>query len=202
MTFVKAVPPLSDQIVPIRLTGKHDPISMAAGAFALIAMPGPTNTLLALAAYRRGVWQLAILATTVVAAYLLVVVLLTVLTGGLLHSHPQVAAALKLVSATWVLYLAFRLWSAAGPLSAADLSVRHVLITTLLNPKAIIIGLAMVPAAGVSTQIPHLLAIAFAVAARAPVQFRCPHAVFSQLSRQPFYLMEGTFCPAREPRNS
>ncbi|WP_143533986.1 threonine transporter RhtB [Rhizobium sullae] len=138
---------------------------MAAGAFALIAMPGPTNTLLALAAYRRGVWQLAILATTVVAAYLLVVVLLTVLTGGLLHSHPQVAAALKLVSATWVLYLAFRLWSAAGPLSAADLSVRHVLITTLLNPKAIIIGLAMVPAAGVSTQIPHLLAIAFAVAA-------------------------------------
>ncbi|UWU18739.1 threonine transporter RhtB (plasmid) [Rhizobium sullae] len=166
--------------------------SIAASAFALIAMPGPTNTLLALAAHRRGVWQLAILATTVVAAYLLVVVLLTVLTGGLLHSHPQVAAALKLVSAAWVLYLAFRLWSAAGPLSAADLSVRHVLITTLLNPKAIIIGLAMVPVAGVSTQIPHLLTIAFAVAAASMLWLAIGKLVIGEQERLPTAMRRGS----------
>ncbi|APO78790.1 LysE family amino acid efflux protein (plasmid) [Rhizobium etli 8C-3] len=140
-------------------------LSMAAGAFALLAMPGPTNTLLALAAHRRGVRELAILATTVVAAYLMVVVLLAVFAGAFLHSHPQIAAALKLVSAAWVLYLAFRLWFAPGPISATDVSARHVLMTTLLNPKAIIIGLAMVPTAGISTQIPHLMTIAFVVAA-------------------------------------
>ncbi|TCU24434.1 threonine/homoserine/homoserine lactone efflux protein [Rhizobium azibense] len=139
--------------------------SMAAGALALLAMPGPTNTLLALAACRRGARQLAVLAATVVAAYLVVVVLLAVFAGAFVHSNPQIAAALKLASAAWVLYLAFRLWSAPGPVSADDVSARHVLITTLLNPKAIIIGLAMVPAADVSTQIPHLVTLAFVVAA-------------------------------------
>ncbi|SCW81599.1 Threonine/homoserine/homoserine lactone efflux protein [Rhizobium mongolense subsp. loessense] len=138
--------------------------SMAAGAFALLAMPGPTNTLLALAAQRRGVWELAVLATTVVAAYLVVVVLLAVSTGAFLNSNPQIAAALKLTSAAWVLYLAFRLWSAPGPVSAADVSARDVLITTLLNPKAIITGLTMIPAANVSTQIPRLITLAVVVA--------------------------------------
>ncbi|MBB4279231.1 threonine transporter RhtB [Rhizobium mongolense] len=76
----------------------------------------------------------------------------------------QIAAALKLTSAAWVLYLAFRLWSAPGPVSAADVSARDVLITTLLNPKAIIIGLTMIPAANVSTQIPRLITLAVVVA--------------------------------------
>ncbi|NNH29157.1 threonine transporter RhtB [Rhizobium sp. SEMIA 4085] len=140
-------------------------LSMAAGAFALLAMPGPTNTLLALAAHRRGVRDLAILAAIVVAAYLMVAASLAVFAGAYLHSHPQIADDLKLVSAAWVLYLAFRLWFAPGSVSAADISAHQVLITTLLNPKAIILGLAMVPPAGVSTQIPYLVTITFVVAA-------------------------------------
>ncbi|MBB4279240.1 hypothetical protein [Rhizobium mongolense] len=64
--------------------------SMAAGAFALLAMPDLTNTLLALAAQRRGVRELAVLATAVVAAYLVVVVLLAVSTGAFLNSNPQI----------------------------------------------------------------------------------------------------------------
>ncbi len=118
-------------------------IAFSLAVLALLAAPGPTNTLLFLGGAERG-WRAAPgLVGVVVAAYLAVLVPL-----GLLGT--QVLAVLPVVyvlSGLWVAWLAWRLWwpKGAGPQQAV--TARGVLVTTLLNPKGLIIGLGLLQSA-------------------------------------------------------
>lgn len=58
---------------------------------------------------------------------------------------PWALSALKAVAAAWLLYSATRLWSADTVSHAGSGSFRRVLITTLLNPKAMLVGTTMIP---------------------------------------------------------
>lgn len=119
-------------------------LPFAAGVFTLLILPGPTNAILAMASQGLTLGRAIMLLGTVVSAYLAIVLPVSGLAGPFLHDHPPVAQGVKLASATWVFYLALRLWG-VGSSPVEVMSIRQLAITTLLNPKALIIGLTMIP---------------------------------------------------------
>lgn len=125
-------------------------MSLAALSLALLALlltPGPTNTLIAVAGADRG-WAGALrLIPAELAGYLLAVVPLALAGAALVAQVPGVAAAITAVAAAWVLFLALRMWrmGIAGAKTGRGAMAAQVFVTTLLNPKALVIGLVLLP---------------------------------------------------------
>lgn len=136
--------------------------------WALLLTPGPTNTLLAVSGAAVGLRRSVRLMPVELAAYLLVTCPLAVFGAEFLAGWPEVARVIKFAAAAWVAVLAVRLWRmpAPGPAGAAAMvTQRQVFITTLLNPKALIIGLALLPTAGMAALPLHVALFAASVVA-------------------------------------
>ncbi|WP_210529823.1 LysE family transporter [Rubellimicrobium arenae] len=120
---------------------------LALAICALLVTPGPTNTLLAIAGAERG-WLRAIrLIPAELGGYLATTVPLALLGAALLEELPQARTAITLVAAAWVAWLALAMWRVpAGRSGRLTVTGRRVLVTTLLNPKALIFGLVLLPA--------------------------------------------------------
>lgn len=116
---------------------------------ALLLTPGPTNTLLTVGAAARGFRKSLPLLLGELSGYLTVVIPLATIASALLDGRPMLAAGLRIVAACWVLFLAARLWlvssKPAGEGDAKAVTVGQVFLTTMLNPKAPIIGLVIMP---------------------------------------------------------
>ena len=129
---------------------------MSLSAFALAVLlllltPGPTNTLLAVSGAARGLKASMPLIGAELAGYLTTIVPLVFLAAPLLADQPVASLAIKLASTLWVLLLAARLWT--RPPSATEpgaIAAATVYGTTVLNPKALIIGLALIPPASLA----------------------------------------------------
>lgn len=130
-------------------------LSLSAFALAVLLLlltPGPTNTLLAVAGAARGLRASLPLVGAELAGYLVTISVLVFVAAPLLAGQPTAALIVKLASTVWVLLLAIRLWS--HPPTAADpgaVNVLGVFATTMLNPKGLIIGLALIPPAVASS---------------------------------------------------
>lgn len=112
----------------------------------LLITPGPTNTLLFLAGAERG-WRSALrLIPAELAGYLLMVVPLALVGAAVLHDAPRARAGVAIAAGLWVAWLALKLWL---PQTAQDgprqISAPLVFTTTMLNPKALIFGLVLLP---------------------------------------------------------
>lgn len=119
----------------------------ALALLALLATPGPTNTLLALAGAERGRSAALRLIPAVLAAYLVTTVPLALQGARLLDALPGARAAVTILAAAWVLRLALAMWRVpARQAGAASVTPRRIAVTTLLNPKALILGLVLLPA--------------------------------------------------------
>lgn len=130
-------------------------MSLSAFAFAVLLLlltPGPTNTLLAVSGATRGLMASLPLIGAECAGYLTAIVPLVFLAAPLLIDQPAAALGIKLASTLWVLLLAARLWMRPPSANAqGGTTVAAVYATTVLNPKALIIGLALIPAAGTAS---------------------------------------------------
>ena len=113
----------------------------------LLLTPGPTNTLMALAGAERGARAAAGLIPVELCAYLCVVVPLASTGAGLMAALPGLLPLVTAAAAVWVLWLAIRMWRCPIPQQndPARVTGRRVFVTTLLNPKALIIGLVLLP---------------------------------------------------------
>jgi len=113
----------------------------------LLLTPGPTNTLMALAGAERGVRAAAGVIPAELGAYLCVVVPLAVAGAGLMSAVPGLLPLVTAAAAAWVLWLAIRMWRCPIPQQDAPATVTplRVFLTTLLNPKALVIGLVLLP---------------------------------------------------------
>lgn len=126
-------------------------MSLSAFALAVLVLlltPGPTNTLLAVSGAARGLRASLPLIGAELAGYLTAIVPLVFLAAPLLAEQPVASLIIKLASTLWVLLLAARLWT--RPPSATEpvaITAATVYGTTVLNPKALIIGLALIPPA-------------------------------------------------------
>lgn len=114
--------------------------------FVLLVTPGPTNTLLMLGGSERGFLPALRLIPAELLGYLATVIPLALAGSHVLDALPALRPAVALVAAVWVAWLALRLWRlpAAGD-DAPAVTPRTVLVTTLLNPKALLFGLVLLP---------------------------------------------------------
>lgn len=118
-------------------------------AVPLLALPGPTNALLAAAGAERGAVRAAPLTAIVPLAYALAISGWMPVLAPLVNAAPAMLAALQLAAAGFVLWCAARFWRAPGGDAAGGqariATPRLVFVTTLLNPKGLMIAIAMLP---------------------------------------------------------
>ncbi len=125
-------------------------IELGLALLALLITPGPTNAVLALAGAQGGLRAGLRLIPVALLCYLSVVVPLVLWGGAMMAPRPLVRPILTGLAALWVAWLAFGLWRrgpANGAGGAARFGPRNMAVTTLLNPKSLIIGLVLIPAA-------------------------------------------------------
>lgn len=135
---------------------------LAAASLALLATPGPTNTLLATSGAANGIRRSLPLLAAEVSGYLVTIVVLRVLIGPAVAATPALGDGLRVAAALYLAVLAARLWQ-VGVSDAREprcFGFRCVFVTTLLNPKAIIFAFTILPASvGIAAVIPALAVI-------------------------------------------
>ncbi len=103
----------------------------------ILLTPGPTNTLLASAGLQAGLKHSLKLIPAEVIGYLIAITSWGVLLESVSHFIPWLPAILKLMSASFILYLAFKLWIT----STEDIKLDRPLIT----PKALFLATLFKP---------------------------------------------------------
>jgi threonine/homoserine/homoserine lactone efflux protein len=124
-----------------------DPVAFALAALALLATPGPTNTLLATSGAAAGFWGSLRLVAAESIGYAFAIAVLALVIGPVVNTSQVLGIALRLACGIFLLYAAWRLWreGAAVLTSAAPVSFRRVLFATALNPKAAVFAFVIVP---------------------------------------------------------
>ncbi|WP_084089563.1 LysE family translocator [Andreprevotia lacus] len=115
----------------------------------LLALPGPTNTLLAAAGLRRGVRASLSLAGVELLAYAVAISAWGLGLTRLAQRWPALPGLLRLLCAAYLLWLAWRMWRSTRDLAdgaPAAPGWRALLTTTLLNPKALLFASSIFPA--------------------------------------------------------
>ena len=146
-----------------------DWIPFLLAALALLAAPGPTNTLLAASGAAAGFLRSLKLLLAESAGYPIAIGVIALLIGPAIAGSPLAGTILKLVASAWLIWSAWRLWSEGSDTLARGESVKfvHVFVTTLLNPKAIVFALVILPylkESRISEALPYLGALLLLIA--------------------------------------
>lgn len=124
-----------------------EPFSFVLASLALLATPGPTNTLLATSGAASGFRASLLLLAGELAGYLAAITILIAFLGPVLALLPGVGVALRAASGAYLLYAAWGLWCRTEEmlLGHGAVSWGQVFVTTLLNPKALIFAFTIIP---------------------------------------------------------
>lgn len=138
-------------------------MSSTALAFAIVLLlvaPGPSNLLLARLGADRG-WHAAPAIAAVFAGYAVTIAVLAALTSLDPAHTARVMPVLKWMCALWLLWLSVKLWRGLPARSASsppDADIRTVFVTTLINPKGLILAVLICePPIAAATLIPRSL---------------------------------------------
>lgn len=125
---------------------------------ALLATPGPTNTLMAASGAQRGVSRSLRLLLGELGGYAIAITAWTEIVGAAAASQPLVPLVAKLVAVAFLVWSAWKLWSNAGrsDLAQRGITLSRVFVTTLVNPKALVFAFAIFPAVGFAERLPFL----------------------------------------------
>lgn len=117
-------------------------------SMALLLTPGPTNTILAASSAAMGLRRAWMLPLAEAAGYV-IAIFAFVRASELLADIPIALPALKGFAAAWLLYSAYKLWtqSVEQRVPAVGEAIKRVFLTTLLNPKAMLVGTIIIPTA-------------------------------------------------------
>lgn len=124
-----------------------DPLQFTLSVLLLLGVPGPTNTVMAMAgAVNRSavVWRFVL---AEVVAYLAIIAIYRLAFVPLIDAYPWIGVDLKLAAVAFLAYAAVRLWRSAVRVegSAGQVGSRLVFATTFLNPKGLVIAVAILP---------------------------------------------------------
>jgi threonine/homoserine/homoserine lactone efflux protein len=122
-----------------------DPIVFALLVLALLAVPGPTNTLLAGSGAMRGVLRSLPLLLGELLGYNVSIATLRATLGAVVSQASGAQTLLTWAIAAYLVFLAVRLWRVSPTESASAFTIRRVFLTTLLNPKGLIFALFIFP---------------------------------------------------------
>ncbi|MCW5720226.1 MAG: LysE family transporter [Devosia sp.] len=136
---------------------------------ALLATPGPTNTLVAASGAQRGVARSLPLLLGELGGYAIAITAWTEIVGAAAVRQPLVPLVARLVAVAFLAWSAWKLWSNAGrsDLAQRGITLGRVFATTLINPKALVFAFAIFPAAGFVGRLAFLGVFALLVIATA-----------------------------------
>jgi threonine/homoserine/homoserine lactone efflux protein len=147
----------------------NDLLPFVLAVLALLATPGPTNTLMAAAGAQRGVVGSLPLLAGELGGYAIAVTLWIELVGAAAAGQPLVPVVAKLIAAAFLVWSARKLWANAGhaDLAQRGITLDRVFATTLINPKALVFAFAIFPHVGFVARLPYLSVFAALVVATA-----------------------------------
>jgi threonine/homoserine/homoserine lactone efflux protein len=124
-----------------------DPLIFLFASFGLFVSPGPTNGLLAAAAASAGRYEASKLLFAQSLGYLLAISMARFIAGPLISENLTIALTLKLVAASYLAYIAIRLWNVSNRASTPKqlIGFWDVFVTTFFNPKALIFAFGYLP---------------------------------------------------------
>ena len=122
-----------------------DPIAFALACLALLSAPGPTNMLLFTSGAAGGFVRSLPLIVAEFCGYSLAIFILALLIAPMLHASPVISVVLRLACGAYLISSALHLWrEGSNTLTSGEpVSFRRVLVTTLLNPKAVVFALVI-----------------------------------------------------------
>ena len=136
----------SRSMVKTRIGGMVEGLpTFVLAVFAVLAMPGPTNTLLATAGATGGWARSLILLPAELSAYLISITTISAVAAPLFAHSPVAASALKLACGLYLAYVAWSLWHFKAKPHLSAVGCRRVFLTTLLNPKGLVFAVAIFP---------------------------------------------------------
>jgi len=122
-------------------------LTFLAATYFLLAVPGPTNTLLATSGAGIGIARSLRLLVAELCGYLLAIALLRLALGPIVGDIPIAALVLRVAVTVYILCLAFMLWrvNTRELRDGAPVTFGQVLFATLLNPKALVFAFLLLP---------------------------------------------------------
>lgn len=143
-----------------------------AGIALVLAMPGPTNTLLAAAGLRQGFARAARLTGAELTGYLVSITVWGRFLGQAAQIVPWLPVAVRIASSVYIAVLAWRMWCAARAVPSAAqqvIGMRTLFTATLLNPKGILFASTIFPAAAFTSLSGYTLCMAVFSALLVPI---------------------------------
>ncbi len=126
----------------------------------VLAIPGPTNSLLFVSGVSRGFRTSLSLIFAEVVAYLISISSLVLVLEPVTRTYSTVPQLLRVACSIYLVHLAIRLWRSGGQKiqDSHPITVRRVFFTTLMNPKNLIFafGIFPIPSAGFGELLPYL----------------------------------------------
>src|SRR3954452_12235842 len=116
-----------------------------------LAVPGPTNTLLAASGAAVGFRRSLRLIVGETSGYLVALVILMHVLAPFVAGAPAGPIVAKAFASVILILLAIRLWRHAGAevmVASGPISISQVFVTTLFNPKALIFAFVIFPHTG------------------------------------------------------
>jgi threonine/homoserine/homoserine lactone efflux protein len=139
---------------------------------AILATPGPTNTLLLTAGTETGFRRALRLVPAELAGYLVAITAWGLVLGRIAADRPWLALSLRLLSAAYLAWMAARLWRSARA-QAEDprtaVTVAGLFTTTVLNPKALVFAAGIFPATAFASLAGYLAAMGLFAATLVPI---------------------------------
>jgi threonine/homoserine/homoserine lactone efflux protein len=132
--------------------------AFVASVVTLLAVPGPTNTLLAASGAAVGFRRSLRLVLGEICGYLVAITVLMQLLAPFVAGAPAGPIVAKAFASVVLILLAVRLWRHAGAAVAASgpISVAQIFVTTLFNPKALIFAFVIFPPSDLRKTVPFL----------------------------------------------
>lgn len=113
----------------------------------MLAIPGPTKSLLFVSGVSRGFQASLKLIVAEVGAYLISLSVLISALKPVISAYPAMPQLLRVACSIALVYVAVKLWQSGGPAAPTGhpITVRRVFLTTLMNPKNLIFAFGMFP---------------------------------------------------------
>jgi threonine/homoserine/homoserine lactone efflux protein len=121
--------------------------AFVATSIIILLTPGPTNTVLAASGAAMGLRRGIIMPLAEAIGYVIAISFFVVF-AQYIRGNPTAFFMVKVIASVWLAYTAFRLWTSVAEIhfqSTVD-SFLRILITTILNPKAMLVGIILIPA--------------------------------------------------------
>jgi threonine/homoserine/homoserine lactone efflux protein len=143
------------------------------GVITVLSVPGPTNTLLAAAGIGQGLRRSLKLPIAEAGGYIINITVWGKFLNEASHALPWLPPVVRIVCGLYIAYLAVRMWRAATALAThgqmKTLGMRDLFVATLLNPKGILFGGTIFPAAAFAAPQAYLEAMGIFVLLVLPI---------------------------------